>query len=164
MSEASHLAESLSDHFSTPNYYWFVSYPAIVAGLTAQQAGCAPGPRFNSIWQVTLHLAICQRFALAVLRGDAIDMREFFPEGAWPPVHDPGGQAAWEQAKNDLLAANHNLAAYVARIPDEILDQELPVVNMKVYGYIHGHLAHNSHHLNEMICIRHMQGLWFDKT
>jgi hypothetical protein len=162
MSETTNLSETLEGLFTTPDYYWFVSYPAAVEGLTAEQANCSPGPRFNSIWAVTLHLNACQRFALAVLRGDPIDMAALFPEGIWPPVRN-ASESAWEQAKVDVLVANHDLAACIAGLADESLDRELPI-GMKSYAFIYGHLAHNSHHLNEIISLRHMQGLWLEKT
>lgn len=163
MSERSHLSEALEGLFTTPNLFWFTSYPDVVEGLTAEQADWAPGPRFNSVWGVTLHLTICQRFAAVVLHGDPIDMKAFFAEGAWPPVHEVS-EDAWEAAKADVLAANHTLAEVVAGLPAEALEQDLPLVGMKAYAYIQGHLAHNSHHLNEILSIRHMQGLWLEEN
>ncbi len=162
MSETSHLSGALEGLFSTPDYYWFVSYPAAVEGLTAVQANCAPGPRFNSIWAVTLHLNAAQRFALAVLRGDPIDMTALLPEGLWPPVHEES-ESAWEQAKVDVLAANHDLAACIAGLSDESMEKDLPI-GMKSHALIYGQFAHNNNHLNEIVTLRHMQGLWLEKT
>lgn len=163
MPEAQHLAEGLRELFTNPDFYWFASYPPAVEGLTAEQAGCAPGPRFNSVWGVILHLTICQQFALAVLHGDRVDPAAFFAEGTWPQVRDESA-GAWEKAKADILAANHALAECVAGLPDTMLDEELPVVGMKGYTFIQGHLVHISNHLNEIVAIRHMQGLWLEKT
>jgi len=164
MSEASHLSEALEGLLATPDLFWFVSYPTAVAGLTSEQAAAVPGPRFNSVWGVTLHLTLCQKFAMAVLRGEAVEASTFFAEGAWPPVHDPQDAEAWQKAKTDLLAVNHALAECVAGLSNARLEQEFPSVGMKGYQYILGHLAHNSNHLNEIISIRHMQGLWLEKT
>lgn len=163
MIEGSHLAEAIEALFSTP-VFWFVTFPAAVEGLTAHQAAYSPGPRFNSVWGVMLHLTICQRFALAVLRGDAIDPNSFFAEGAWPAVHDPSDEAAWQQTKVDIVAVNHALAECVAGLSEADLEKELAPVGMKGYQYVQGHLAHNSNHLNEIVTIRHMQGLWLEKT
>jgi hypothetical protein len=164
MSEASHLSAALEGLFAAPDFFWFVTYPTAVEGLTARQAAASPGPRSNSVWGVTLHLSICQRFALAVLGGDPIDMKTFFAEGAWPPVGDPDDEAAWQQAKAGLLAANHALAACVATLSEADLEKDLAPVGMKAYQYIQGHLAHNSNHLCEIVTIRHMQELWLEKT
>lgn len=163
MPESAHLSEALKELFTTPDCYWFVSYPAAVDGLTAEQADCAPGPRFNSVWGVTLHLTICQQFAAAVLRGEQVTPDTFFCDGGWPPVRELT-ESAWEEAKAGVLAANHALAAAVADLPAGALDDELPQVGMLAYAYIQGHLAHNSNHLNEIVEIRHMQGLWLEKT
>jgi len=164
MSEVSHLAEALEGLFATPDLFWFVSYPDAVEGLTSAQAAAVPGPRFNSVWGVTLHLTVCQRFALAVLRGEAAEASAFFPEGVWPPVHDPQDEEAWQKAKTGLLAVNHTLAECVAGLSPEALEQDLPAVGMKAHQYILGHLAHNSNHINEIVSIRHMQGFWLEKT
>jgi hypothetical protein len=164
MSEASNLAEALEGLFATPELFWFVSYPDAVEGLTSVQAASVPGPRFNSVWGVTLHISLCQRFALAVLRGEAVEASTFFAEGAWPPVHDPQDAEAWQKAKTDLLAVNHALAECVAGLAPEALEKELPAVGMKTHLYILGHLAHNSNHINEIVSIRHMQGYWLEKT
>jgi hypothetical protein len=164
MSEASHLAEALEGLLATPDLSWFVSYPAAVDGLTAEQAARAPGPRFNSVWGVTLHLTVCQQFALAVLRDDALDVNTFFVDGVWPLVRDPQDAAAWQKAKADLLAVNHALAECVAGLSAEALRKELPYVEMKCFQYIQGQLAHNSNHLCEIVAIRHMQGLWLEYT
>lgn len=164
MSESTHLAKALDELFSTPDCVWFVSFPAAVEGLTAHQAATSPGPRLNSVWQVTLHLCLCQRFALAILWGDPIDVDTFFAEGVWPPVHDPEDEAAWQQAKAEALAANHALVECVAGLSEADLEKELAPVGMKGYEYVQGQLAHNSNHLSEIVTTRHMQGMWLEKT
>jgi hypothetical protein len=164
MSETSHLSEALEGLFANPEFYWFVTFPAAVEGLTARQAATSPGPRLKSIWGVTLHLTVCQRFASAVLRGDPVDVNAFFPEGAWPTVRDPADETAWHKAQRELLSVNHELAECVAGLSDAELEKEIPLVEMKTYQYIQGHLAHNSNHLCEIVDIRHMQGLWLEKT
>jgi len=160
MSETSHLAEALEGLLATTNYSWFVSYPTAVDGLTAEQAACAIGPRLNSIWGIILHLSMSQQFALAVLRGDTIDMSTITVDGIWPSIIDPQDEEAWQKAKFDLLNVNHALAEYVAGLPAEALEQQLPLVEMKCYAYIQGILAHNKYHLCEIVDMRHMQGLW----
>jgi hypothetical protein len=164
MSETSHLAEALEGLFSAQECFWFVTYPAAVAGLTALQAASSPGPRINSVWGVTLHLSLCQRFALAVLRGEPVEVNEFFAAGAWPPVNDPNDEAAWRQAQAEVLAVNHALAECVAKLSEADLEKELAPVGMKAYQYVQGQLSHNSNHLCEMVDIRHMQGLWLEKS
>jgi hypothetical protein len=164
MPETSHLSEALEGLFANPEFYWFVTFPAAVEGLTARHAATRPDPRFNSVWGVTLHLTICQRFALAVLRGDPVDVNAFFPEGAWPTVRDPADEAAWQKAQKELLAVNHELAECVAGLSEADLEKELAPIGMKSYQYIQGHVAHNSNHLCEIVDIRHMQGLWLEKT
>ena len=164
MSESSHLAEAVEGLFAPETIFWFVSFPTATEGLTAEQAAYNQGPRINSIWGVTLHLTICQQFALAVLRGETIDVNAFFKDSAWPPLPEPRDEAAWQKARTCLLSVNHALSECIAGLSSEILEQQLPYVEMKGYQYIQGHLAHNSNHLCEIVSIRHMQGLWLENT
>jgi hypothetical protein len=164
MTEASHLAEALNDFLVKPDLFWFTSFLPAVEGLTAEDAASVPGPRFNSVWGVTLHLILCQRYALTLLRGEPVNMAEFFAEGAWPPVRQPGSEAAWQQAKDDLLAVNQALADCVGGLPAGALEEKVAPGQFKRYQYIQGQLAHNSYHLCEIVSIRHMLGLWLEKT
>jgi hypothetical protein len=164
MSTTMHLAQAMEGFFASENLYWFASYRDATAGLSAREAAGTPGARFNSVWGVTLHLTLCQQFALALLRGENVDVGTFFASGAWPAIADPGDEAAWEEAKTNLLAVNHALADCVAGLPEEALDRELPIVGMPTGQYILGQIAHNSNHLNEIVSIRHMQELWLEKV
>jgi hypothetical protein len=164
MSEASHLAGALEGLFSAPEFYWFPTFPAAAQGLTADQAAASPGPRLNSVWGVTLHLTVCHRLALALLCGDPSDMNVVLAEGMWPPIRDPGNEAAWQQAVTELLALNHVLAECVAGLSDTDLERELAPTGMIRFQFIQGQLTHNSYHLSEIVTLRHMQGLWLEKT
>jgi hypothetical protein len=164
MSETTHLAEALVDLFAQPDLFWYTSYPAAVDGLTAEQAARVPAARFNSVWGVTLHLKLCQRYALCLLRGERVDAASFFSEGAWPAIHQAGSVEAWEQAKTELLAVNRALSECAAALPAAVLEDEIAPGQFKRYQYIQGQLAHNSYHLGEIVSIRHMLGLWLEKT
>ena len=163
MTEPTHLAETLNGFVAQPGLFWFPSFVDATAGLNAQQAASVPAARFNSVWAVTLHLTLCQRFALAILSGKA-DAESIFADGAWPAPRDPESQAAWQEAKADLLEVNRAFSACVAALPPETMETELAPVGMKRFQYIQGHLAHNSYHLCEIVSVRHMLGLWLENT
>ncbi len=80
-------------------------------------------------------------------------------------VHD---EAAWQKAKADVLAGNHAVAEYIAHMLDDALGRsytDLPIFGeMKAYKCIQEYLAHNSNHFNEIVSVRHMQGLWLEET
>ena len=48
MPETPHLAEAIEGLFSARDCFWFVTYPAAVAGLTAPQAASSPGVGFDA--------------------------------------------------------------------------------------------------------------------
>ena len=164
MSEATHLAEGLEEFLGKPDLFWFTSFPTAVAGLTAIQAARIPGARFNSVWGVTLHLTLCQRYALCLVCGEKVDAAAFFSEGAWPAVLHPESEEDWQCAKTELLEVNQALAQVASRLLPADLEMEIAPGQFKRYQYIQGHLAHNSYHLGEIISIRHMLGLWLENT
>lgn len=164
MSEQTHIAEAVEGLFATPDIMWFTTYPAVVEGLSAEQSARSPGPRFNSVWAITLHLIVCQRYALALLGGENPDPSVYFAAGAWPPLPNPADETAWEQAKADLMAINRALASCAGSLPEGSLEVEVGPGQFKRYQYLQGHIAHNSYHLCEMITTRHMLGLWLEKT
>jgi uncharacterized damage-inducible protein DinB len=164
MPEAFHLAEALNDFLVKPDLFWFTSFPNAIEGLTAEQAVQVPAVRFNSVWGVVLHLTLCQRYALTLLGGEAVEASEFFVEGAWPAVPQPVSEAAWQQAKEELMAINRALSACVTSLSTEALEELVAPGQFKGYQYIQGQMAHNSYHLCEIVNIRHMLGLWLEKA
>ena len=165
MSEASHLAEAVEGLFARRDCVWFVTFPSAVEGLTASQAAHCPGPRLNSVWGIVRHLSLALEHTLILLRGEPYDLNAWIADGAWPPVPQAADEEAWQEAKADLLALNHEVAQCVARLDDAQLHQIVfAPMGMKAYQFIQVQIAHNSNHLNEMVTIRHMQGLWVDKT
>jgi hypothetical protein len=164
MSESAHLAEGLEEFLGKPDLFWFTSFPNAVEGLTAAQAARVPAARFNSVWAVTLHLTLCQRYALCLLRGETVDAAAFFSEGAWPAVQRPESEEDWQRAKAELLEVNQALAHIASTVPPGDLEEQIMPGMFKRYQYIQGHIAHNSYHLGEIVSIRHMLGLWLEKT
>lgn len=165
MSEAQHLAEALPLFFASDKIGAFASFKMATDGLSAAQAAAVPAEGFNSVWAITNHVWFWQEAALRTLRGEPVA-----PEllGApdwkgWPPAGDGGDEAAWQAARERVFAGNAALAAHVAGLDAAGLAQEFE-------NWGPGHnivqivLVHNSYHTCEVISVRHMQGLWLERT
>jgi len=159
MTEAYHLADALEGLLANAENGWFTSMTVAIAGLTAEQAAMVPAPRFNSIWAVVNHVRVCHDAVLRSLRG-----LPWATEDDWPPPGDPADEPAWQAAYERAIASNKELAAFIAGLADDALDQPLAPGEARRYQFIHGLIAHNGYHTCEIISIRHMLGLWLEQT
>jgi hypothetical protein len=164
MRQAELLAEALQGLFSNPEAGWFTPLPVSVEGLTAQQAAQVPAERFNSVWGVVNHVRFWQEFMLLRLMGQNADREALGGKSGWPPVpSDPSGET-WENDLKRMYSANQQLAQYVCTLNDEVLYEPIVLHRPSPYQVIQGLIAHNSYHSCEVISIRHMLGLWLERT
>ncbi len=166
MSEGRHFAEALEQLFTSSTPGWFTPFVAVLDGLSATQAAAVPAERFNSIWAVVNHVRFWQEVALRQLQNLPVDYAALgSPDGSgWPPVEDPGDEAAWHAARRRVSDANQALAQYVSGLTEAALDERIAdgeQWNTRRH-LIQSMIAHNSYHTCELITIRHMQGWWFD--
>jgi len=164
MTEAERLSDALQGLFSNPEHGWFTPISVAIAGLTAAQAATVPAPRFNSVWAVVNHVRFWHELTLLRLRGISANAKELWADNGWPPAGDPTDERAWERDCQRLLGANKELAAEVAKLSDEQLGEPIAPGRARRYQVIQGLIAHNSYHTNEVISIRHMLGLWLERT
>jgi len=164
MAEAQHLSDALEGLFARPDHGWFTPFAVAIAGLTADQAATVPAERFNSVWAVVNHVRFWHEFVLRRLRGLAVDRRVLEAEKGWPPPDDPADEQAWQAACARVIAVNAELAKLIAGLSDEELAQPIAEGRANRYQVIQGLIAHNSYHTCEIISIRHMQGLWLERT
>jgi hypothetical protein len=166
MSEAQHLAESLTICFNNDKLLAFAPFSVATAGLTAAQAAHVPAERFNSVWAVVNHVWFWQEAPLRMLRGEAFEPKDLGAEdwSGWPAAGDPADDAAWQAARQRCLDTNAALAAFVAELDAAGIEREVAPGWGKVHETIQATIAHNSYHTNEVISVRHMQGLWLERT
>jgi hypothetical protein len=73
----------------------------------------------------------------------------------------PGSQ---ETSQERMISANQKLPEYISTLSDDALHQPVAQGRPSPYQVIQGLIAHNSYLTCEVISIRHMLGLWLDKT
>ena len=165
MSEVSHLAEAVENHFSSPKASSFVHFVTVSDGLTGAQAAQAPAERFNSVWAVTNHVAFWMDVTRASLVGEQVDLAVWGLSemgSGWPPLGQVN-DASWQAARQRALDVNHALASAIRTLNDESLAQPSEQTwGQPPYQLILSIYSHNSHHTSEILCIRHMLGLWVD--
>ena len=164
MSQAEALAEALQGLFSNPEAGWFTRISIAIQGLSAQRASQVPAERFNSVWGVVNHLRFWQDFTLKRLQGASTRREVLDGHHGWPPVPDKPIQAEWEASQMQMLTANQDLASFVKTLSDEVLHQPVAEGRPTPFQVIQGIIAHNSYHTCEVISIRHMLGLWLERT
>jgi len=164
MGEAQHLAEALEGLFARPEHGWFTPFCVATDGLTAAQAAHIPAERFNSIWAVVNHVRFWQEVVLMRLRGQRIDRRALGGKSGWPAAGEADDESGWQAARERALAVNHELAEAVSNLSDDELEQAIAPTSASRHQAIQGLIAHNSYHTNEIISIRHLQGLWLERT
>ncbi|HSB88827.1 MAG TPA: DinB family protein [Anaerolineales bacterium] len=164
MSEASHLADALSGLYSAPDHGWFVPITVSTAGLSAEQASRVPGPRFNSVWGVLNHVRFWQEYALLRLQGQEADRTALGADDGWPPPPSTPGDDSWEADCQRALVSNRSLTDLVGSFRESDLGEPYAPGRPARYQLIHGIIAHNCYHACEIISIRHMLGLWLERT
>lgn len=166
MSEAKHLAESLKRLYFGNSVGIFAPFEAVTLGLTARQAVAVPMPRFNSVAGVVNHVWFWQEVLRRLLLGQTYTHAELGApdDSGWPPSGDPQDDAAWLASRQRALDVNTALADVVAGLSAEEIESTLTVWGSPKHRAIQSIIAHNSYHTSEIICVRHMQGLWLEST
>ena len=164
MSEAEHLADALDGLFVNPDHGWFTPFVVAVEGLTAAQAATVPAPGFNSVWAVVNHVRFWQEYFLLRLQGQSPDRQALGAQNGWPPPQGSGGEQDWQAARARALELNRELVRFVAGLSDDEVGAHIAEGRPRRDQVIHGVLAHNSYHTCEIISIRHMLGIWLERT
>jgi hypothetical protein len=166
MSEAQHLAEALKRLYWGPALGVFASFETATDGLRARQSATVPTARFNSVWAIANHVWYWQEALHCLLLGQTYSHSALGApdDSGWPPVDDPDDEAAWQADRQRALSVNTALANFVEQMPDRELESTLPLWAGAKHRGIQSIIAHNSYHTCEIISVRHMQGLWLERT
>ena len=164
MNQAESLANALQGLFSDPEAGWFTRISVGIQGLTADQAVQTPAKRFNSVWGVVNHVRFWQEFMLLRLQGQRVFREALGAKNGWPAPPDNPTQEAWETDQQRMFSANRKLAEFISTFSDEALHQPVAPGRPNLYQVIQGLIAHNAYHTCEVISIRHMLGLWLERT
>ena len=164
MKQSENLAEALEGLFSNPEAGWFTPLSVSTNGLSAAQAVKVPAERFNSVWGVVNHVRYWQEYISMRLQGERIYREALGSKDGWPLPPGNPTLKKWEQDLERMFSANRKLAEVIRSLGDEELLQPLAAGRPSPYQVIQGVIAHNAYHSCEVITIRHMLGLWLERT
>lgn len=166
MSEAQHLAKSLKRLFHGNAVGVFAPFEAATDGLSAAQAANVPAEKFNSVWAIVNHVWYWQEALRLLLVGESYshDALGAPDDGGWVPAGSSTDDSAWLAARQRALEVNLALFDVVEKLSDTQLEEKLEAWGGEKHRGIQSIIAHNSYHTAEIICVRHMQGLWLENT
>lgn len=87
----------------------------VLRGVTAREASYRAAPDAHTIWELVLHMRSWTEEVLARAQGAVPDEPV---NGDWPPMPDPVGESAWQDALRSLDAAHEALRRHVASMDD----------------------------------------------
>lgn len=155
MSEVARITDLMDRTFHGPAWHG----PAVMEVLkdvSAQQAAARPQDNAHSIWELTLHLAAWKdvaRWRIEKCEKTPTDEENF-------PSLTNTGEQAWKAAIAKLTAAHRELAAAVAALGAERLDEEIPAGGkLSHYVRLHGVIQHDLYHAGQIALLKKHAGL-----
>lgn len=126
----------------------------LIQGVSAAQAASHPVPSAHSIWQLVKHIRAWEGACLRRLNGDPAQLSD---EEDWPAVKDTS-EAAWNQAKRELVATHEELLKTIAGFDETRLDE--PIIPdsstpfPSVYVTLHGGVQHDLYHAGQIAVLK----------
>lgn len=127
---------------------------SLLEGVTAAQAAAHPVPGAHSIWELTLHIAALEDACRRRLEGDPARLSD---EENFPPVTDPS-EAAWANARQQLIDKHRRLLDAITAVDDSRLDQPIidssETIYSTAYVTLHGGVQHSLYHAGQIAILK----------
>lgn len=152
--ECSRIADQLRRAFAGDAWHG-PSLRDLLSQVTHEQARARPLAGAHSIWELTLHIGVWAKAALASMRG--VPMPQFVenmpPEQNWPLIQDTSS-AAWKLTVDNALRAGDELATAIERFGDERLGDTVPGRDYAFYNLFHGIVQHSLYHAGQIAILK----------
>jgi len=124
---------------------------ALLNEISPEQANARALSAAHSIWELTLHIEVWLRHALAAMQGRPIPpfVDDMPPEENWPLVKESSA-AAWQAAKEKLLQTESKLASEIQEFGDERLREAVPGRNYDFERLLRGSVQHCVYHSGQI--------------
>lgn len=132
------------------------SLKALLAGVTAEQAGGRPIADAHTIREILAHASAWQEIVRRRLSGEALPKVK--PEESWPPSGMLSA-AVWEAEVAAFEASARGLAEAISAFPDERLEDTVPGRDHSFYAMLHGIAEHHAYHGGQIALLRRALGL-----
>jgi uncharacterized damage-inducible protein DinB len=130
----------------------------LLSGVSAAQAAARPIPNAHTIWELVLHMTGWRREVTRRLGGGTPALPAC---GDWPSMPTPAAEGAWRDVLADFDAAHRELAAVIARLSPERLDEVVGGERSREAGsgvswyvMLHGVSQHDAYHLGQIALLR----------
>jgi uncharacterized damage-inducible protein DinB len=138
----------------------YLSPSAVLAGLSANEAGSRPAGAPHSIAEIVAHMAFWQAWFLDRCDGVAVPMPAPAALG-WPKVDDGDWDVVLERfeagLKRALTLADDGARVMLSITPPIEFD---PMATYTVSDALTHIALHNAHHLGQVITLRQQLGSW----
>lgn len=152
--ECSRIADQLRRAFAGDAWHG-QSLRELLADIGHEQANSRPLAAAHSIWELTLHIEVWTRAALASMHG--VPMPVFVenmpPEQNWPLIPDTGA-SAWKSTQENTLRAGDELATGIEPFGDERLGETVPGRDYGFYNLFHGIVQHSLYHAGQIAILK----------
>lgn len=145
MTETERIADQLVRAFEGDTWAGR-SIKSIVTEISAEQAARHPLAGSHSAWELLRHLATWVNVTAIRVGGQAHDPTDAENFG---PIADQSPDA-WFAEWQELERSYRALAASIARLPDERLDDLVPGRTYSVYHLLHGIIQHSLYHAGQI--------------
>ena len=156
MSETERIWDLLQRSFEGGEAWRCPSLRDLIGGVSAEQAAARPINGAPSVWELVLHLAVCEDVARRRLQGETV--AHLPDELAWPRPKDLA-LAAWLQAKLEFGEARRALRQAVAAFSESRLNEAVPGREYPYYLLLHGTIDHALYHAGQMEMLMVAQGV-----
>ncbi len=121
----------------------------------AQQANARPVSAAHTIWELTLHIEVWARAALAAMHGTPIPafVENMPPEQNWPLIKDASAPG-WQAAIENVLRTGSDLASEIEKFGDGRLRETVPGRKYDFERLLRGSVQHCVYHSGQIAILK----------
>ncbi len=123
-----------------------------LAGVTAEMARARPVPNAHTIWELVCHVAAWLPAVGRRLDGEPVEL----PAAEdWPAPSD-GNESAWKETLAALNRETDRLQQTISKLPEELLQKQVPGRNHSVRFMLEGVIQHHLYHAGQIALLKKM--------
>lgn len=149
MSEIARILDQMDRAFSGDAWHG-PSLMALLAGVSAEDAGNRRIPQAHSIWEIAQHIAAWNTIVRRRLQGEIVQVT---PEMDWPPLPE-ASESAWKRTLKQLKESREELRRAAAELSDEQLEEKPPNLPDSRYVLLHGLIQHDLYHAGQIAILK----------
>ncbi|MBC7889306.1 MAG: DinB family protein [Ferruginibacter sp.] len=126
-----------------------VTLLATLENISAEIASKKITPRWNSVWEILIHIIKWRENVLQRVQGIVIDS----PADNYFTVVSDQSEKAWQHTLQDLKNSQQKWIAFLEKMEEEDFDKIYPANGGSYYKHIHGIIQHDAYHLGQIVML-----------